>query len=82
MVTIEIKASLAGPAVFRVKQMKWGKIPGKAGNAGNAGNAAKDKTVLIYKDYITLRNIPLEAQLYVTWSIANQRLTGWLKEPV
>lgn len=44
---------------WHVTQMKWGKIPGKT------GNAAKDKTVLIYNDKITIKNIPLEAQEYV-----------------
>ena len=44
---------------WHVDQMKWGKIPGKT------GNAAKDKTVLIYNDKITIKNIPLEAQEYV-----------------
>ena len=39
--------------------MKWGKILGKT------GNAAKDKTVLIYNDKITIKNIPLEAQEYI-----------------
>lgn len=44
---------------WHVDQMKWGKIPGKT------GNAAKDKTVLIYNDKITIKNIPLEAQEYI-----------------
>lgn len=44
---------------WHVDQMKWGKIPGKT------GNAAKDKSILIYNDKITIKNIPLEAQEYV-----------------
>ena len=44
---------------WHVDQMKWGKILGKT------GNAAKDKTVLIYNDKITIKNIPLEAQEYI-----------------
>lgn len=44
---------------YRVEQMKWRRIPGKK------GNAAKDKTTLIYNDYITVENIPLAAQEYV-----------------
>ena len=56
-VTIEYTKS--GQPSFRVKQMKWGKIKGKT------GNAAKDKSTLIYNDWITVKNIPLEAQEYV-----------------
>ena len=56
-VTIEYTKS--GQPSYRVKQMKWGKIKGKT------GNAAKDKTTLIYNDWITVKNIPLEAQAYV-----------------
>lgn len=48
-----------GNADYRVTQMKWGKIPGKK------GNAAKDKTRLVYNDWLTIENIPLEAQGYV-----------------
>ena len=48
-----------GQPSYRVTQMKWGKIKGKT------GNAAKDKTTLIYNDWITVKNIPLEAQEYV-----------------
>ena len=39
--------------------MKYGKIPGKT------GNAAKDKTVILYNDNITITGIPLEVQEYV-----------------
>ena len=56
-VTIEYTKS--GQPSFRVKQMEWRKIKGKR------GNAAKDKTTLIYNDWITVKNIPLEAQAYV-----------------
>lgn len=48
-----------GNADYRVMQMQWGKIPGKK------GNAAKDKTRLVYNDWLTIENIPLEAQEYV-----------------
>ncbi|WP_408646498.1 type ISP restriction/modification enzyme [Sutterella megalosphaeroides] len=48
-----------GNADYRVEQMKWGKIPGKK------GNAAKDKTRLVYNDWLTIENIPPEAQEYV-----------------
>ncbi|MBQ9273457.1 MAG: DEAD/DEAH box helicase [Succinivibrio sp.] len=58
-VTIENRADESNPAAYRVEQMKWGKIPGKT------GNAAKDKSVLLYNEFITVRNIPLEAQEYV-----------------
>ena len=56
-VTLEYAKS--GKPSYRVKQMKWGKIVGKT------GNAAKDKTTLIYNDWITVKNIPLEAQEYI-----------------
>lgn len=56
-VTLEYAKS--GQPSYRVKQMKWGKI------AGKTGNAAKDKTTLIYNDWITVKNIPLEAQEYI-----------------
>ena len=44
---------------YRVDKLKYGKIKGKT------GNAAKDKSVIVYNDQLTLRNIPLEAQEYV-----------------
>ena len=44
---------------YYVRQMKYGKIHGKT------GNDAKDKTKLVYNDYITVEGIPLEAQEYV-----------------
>ena len=56
---VTIEYTKPGQPSYRVKQMKWGKIKGKT------GNAAKDKTTLIYNDWITLKNIPLEAQEYV-----------------
>lgn len=49
----------SGQPSYRVKQMKWGKV------AGKTGNAAKDKTILIYNDWVTVKNIPLAAQEYV-----------------
>ena len=56
---VKIEYTRAGQPSYRVTQMKWGKIKGKT------GNAAKDKTTLIYNDWITVKNIPLEAQEYV-----------------
>ena len=56
---VTIEYTKPGEPSYRVKQMKWGKIKGKT------GNAAKDKTTLIYNDWITVKNIPLEAQEYV-----------------
>lgn len=44
---------------YYVRHMKYGKILGKR------GNDAKDKTKLIYNDFITVEGIPLEAQEYV-----------------
>ena len=56
---VKIEYTKVGQPSYRVTQMKWGKIKGKT------GNAAKDKTTLIYNDWITVKNIPLEAQEYV-----------------
>ena len=56
---VKIEYTKVGQPSYRVTQMKWGKIKGKTGNAG------KDKTTLIYNDWITVKNIPLEAQEYV-----------------
>jgi len=56
---VTIEYTKTGLPSYRVKQMKWGKIKGKT------GNAAKDKTTLIYNDWITVKNVPLEAQEYV-----------------
>ena len=44
---------------YRVDKLKYGKVKGKTGNAG------KDKTVIVYNDQLTIRNIPIEAQEYV-----------------
>ena len=55
---IKFEYTKVGQPSYRVTQMKWGKIKGKT------GNAAKDKTTLIYNDWITVKNIPLEAQEY------------------
>ena len=56
---VTIEYTKPGAPSYRVKQMKWAKIKGKT------GNAAKNKTTLIYNDWITVKNIPLEAQEYV-----------------
>ena len=56
---VKFEYTKVGQPSYRVTQMKWGKIKGKT------GNAAKDKTTLIYNDWITVKNVPLEAQEYV-----------------
>ena len=56
---------------YTVDQLKYGKIKGKT------GNAAKDKTVIVYNDQLTLRNIPLEAQEYI---VAEQSALDWVVE--
>ena len=56
---VKIEYTKEGAPSYRVTQMKWGKIKGQT------GNAAKDKSTLIYNDWITVKNIPLEAQEYV-----------------
>lgn len=56
---VKIEYTKEGAPSYRVTQMKWAKIKGKT------GNAAKDKSTLIYNDWITVKNIPLEAQEYV-----------------
>ena len=56
---VKIEYTRDGTPSYRVTQMKWAKIKGKT------GNAAKDKSTLIYNDWITVKNVPLEAQEYV-----------------
>ena len=56
---------------YRITQMKYGKIPGKT------GNAAKDKTVIVYNDNITITGIPLEAQEYV---VNKRSALDWILE--
>lgn len=56
---------------FAVSNMKWGKIPGKT------GNDAKDKTILIYNQFITIKNIPIESQEYV---VNKRTALDWLVE--
>lgn len=56
---------------YYVSQMKYGKIPGKT------GNAAKDKTKLVYNDFITVEGIPLEAQEYV---VNKRSALDWIVE--
>ena len=56
---IQIEYTKEGAPSYRVKQMNWAKIKGKT------GNAAKDKSTLIYNDWITVKNVPLEAQEYI-----------------
>ena len=56
---VKIEYTKEGAPSYRVTQMKWARIKGKT------GNAAKDKSTLIYNDWITVRNVPLEAQEYI-----------------
>ena len=56
---VKIEYTNDGAPSYRVTQMKWAKIKGKT------SNAAKDKSTLIYNDWITVKNVPLEAQEYV-----------------
>ena len=56
---------------YRVEQLKYGKVKGKSGNAG------KDKSVIVYNDELTIRNIPLEAQEYV---VGAQSALDWVVE--
>ena len=56
---VKIEYTKDGAPSYRVTQMKWAKIKGKT------GNDAKDKSTLIYNDWITVKNVPLEAQEYV-----------------
>ena len=68
---IKFEYTKVGQPSYRVTQMKWGKIKGKT------GNAAKDKTTLIYNDWITVKNIPLEAQEYV---VNKKSAVDWVVE--
>ncbi|HIV54685.1 MAG TPA: DEAD/DEAH box helicase family protein [Candidatus Anaerobiospirillum stercoravium] len=56
---------------YRVDKLKYGKIKGKT------GNAAKDKTVIIYNDDLTITGIPLEAQEYV---VNKKSALDWIVE--
>ena len=56
---------------YRVEKLKYGKNPGKK------GNAAKDKTVIVYNDQLTIRDIPQEAQEYV---VNKKSALDWIVE--
>lgn len=56
---------------YRVEKLKYGKV------AGKKGNAAKDKTVIVFNDQLTIRNIPIEAQEYV---VGAQSALDWIVE--
>ena len=56
---------------YRVDKLKYGKIKGKT------GNAAKDKSVIIYNDDLTITGIPLEAQEYV---VNKKSALDWIVE--
>ena len=56
---------------YRVEKLKYGKV------AGKKGNAAKDKTVIVYNDQLTIRNIPIEAQEYV---VNKKSALDWIVE--
>jgi predicted helicase len=56
-VTVEAKRSLPASA-YRVEKMRYGKTKVD-------GKTVDDKTVLVYNEHITLRDIPLEAYEYV-----------------
>ena len=56
---------------YRVEKLKYGKVNGKTGNAG------KDKSVIVYNDELTIRDIPLEAQEYV---VGAQSALDWVVE--
>jgi predicted helicase len=64
------------PADYRVTKMKFAKTKGPTVKSVN------DKTTVIYNDYITLRNIPLEAYDYIVngkpaleWVMERQSVT-------
>ena len=56
---------------YRVEKLKYGKNPGKK------GNAAKDKTVIVYNDQLTIRDIPQEAQEYM---VNKKSALDWIVE--
>ena len=51
---------------YKVDKLKYGKLKGRKGD---------DKTVIIYNDELTIRNIPIEAQEYV---VAAQSALDWV----
>ncbi|HIV55584.1 MAG TPA: DEAD/DEAH box helicase family protein [Candidatus Anaerobiospirillum stercoravium] len=56
---------------YRVDKLKYGKIKGKT------GNAAKDKSIIVYNDALTITGIPLEAQEYV---VNKKSALDWIVE--
>ena len=56
---------------YRVEKLKYGNV------AGKKGNAAKDKTVIVYNNDLTISNIPLEAQEYV---VNKKSALDWIVE--
>ena len=56
---------------YRVDKLKYGKIKGKT------GNAAKDKSIIVYNDVLTITGIPLEAQEYV---VNKKSALDWIVE--
>ena len=65
------KGKSASNMDYTVQQLKYGKIKGKT------GSAAKDKSVIVYNDDLTITNIPLEAQEYV---VGAQSALDWVVE--
>ena len=56
---------------YRVDKLKYGKIKGKP------GNAAKDKSIIVYNNALTITGIPLEAQEYV---VNKKSALDWIVE--
>ena len=56
---------------YRVDKLKYGKIKGKT------GNAAKDKSIIVYNNALTITGIPLEAQEYV---VNKKSALDWIVE--
>ena len=56
---------------YRVDKLKYGKIKGKT------GNAAKDKSIIVYNDVLTITGIPLEAQEYM---VNKKSALDWIVE--
>lgn len=57
--TVEISVKKPEPETYRVESMRFGK------GEKVDGKMTKDKTTVVYNDFITLKNIPLEAYEYV-----------------
>ena len=73
LLDIRFAESLTDEQLFRVEQMRFA----RRASAGNNGGKEKDKSVIEYNPFITLRNIPLRAYDYV---VNGKSAIEWIME--